>query len=103
MKVNPVLQAHGLSVHHAGKAVLHDFDLDLMPGELLVLVGPNGSGKSSALRALAGVQALSAGHVQLQQRAFKHWPAPQRAQTLAYLPQDLRSQWDLQVQELLEL
>ena len=66
MKVNPVLQAHGLSVHHAGKAVLHDFDLDLMPGELLVLVGPNGSGKSSALRALAGVQALSAGHVQLQ-------------------------------------
>ena len=103
MKVNPVLQAHGLSVHHAGKAVLHDFDLDLMPGELLVLVGPNGSGKSSALRALAGVQALSAGHVQLQQRAFQHWPAPQRAQTLAYLPQDFRSQWDLQVQELLEL
>ena len=103
MNTNPVLQAQGLSVHHADKPVLHDFSLDLGPGELLVLVGPNGSGKSSALRALAGVQALSAGQVQLQQRAFHHWPAAQRAHALAYLPQDFRSQWDLQVVELLEL
>lgn len=103
MSVAPVLQAQGLCVHHAGKPVLHDFDLDLQPGELLVLVGPNGSGKSSALRALAGVQPLSAGRVQLQQRPFNAWPPAQRAHCLAYLPQDFRSQWDLQVEELLNL
>lgn len=103
MSAVPVLQAKGLCVHHANRPVLNSFDIDLMPGELLVLVGPNGSGKSSALRALAGVQALSAGHVQLQQRCLHAWPAAQRAQILAYLPQDFRSQWDLQVQELLEL
>lgn len=98
-----VLQAHGLCVQHAGKAVLHDFELGLNPGELLVLIGPNGSGKSTALRALAGVQRLSAGQIQLQQRPFSDWPAMQRAQQLAYLPQDFCSQWDLTVNELLSL
>lgn len=103
MSIAPVLQARGLCVEHAGRAVLHDFNLELQPGELLVLVGPNGSGKSSALRALAGVQPTSAGQVQLQQRPLAAWPAAQRAQRLAYLPQDFRSQWDLQVAELLSL
>lgn len=99
----PALQAQGLCVRYAGKAVLQDFALDLHAGEMLVLVGPNGSGKSTALRALAGVQALSSGQIHLQQRAFDRWPAAERAQYLAYLPQDFRSQWDLQVEELLQL
>lgn len=103
MNTAPALQAQGLRVHHAGKAVLQDFTLDLHAGEMLVLVGPNGSGKSTALRALAGVQAISSGQVHLQQRAFAAWPATERAQYLAYLPQDFRSQWDLQVGELLQL
>lgn len=102
MSTDAVLQARALGVQHAGKSVLHDFNLDLHPGELLVLVGPNGSGKSSALRALAGVQAHT-GQVLLQQRPLTAWPAAERAQRLAYLPQDFRSQWDLQVHELLSL
>lgn len=103
MTTAAVLQAQGLCVHHTGKPVLHDFNLDLQPDELLVLVGPNGSGKSSALRALAGVQPQSAGQVLLQQRPLTAWPAAERAHRLAYLPQDFRSQWDLQVHELLSL
>ena len=103
MSTAPVLQAQRLCVRHAGKAVLHDFTLDLHAGEMLVLVGPNGSGKSTALRALAGVQAISRGHVHLQQRAFDTWSGAERANYLAYLPQDFRSQWDLQVEELLQL
>ncbi|EPL06010.1 ATP-binding cassette domain-containing protein, partial [Pseudomonas sp. CF161] len=75
MSTAPVLQARGLCVEHAGQAVLHDFNLELQPSELLVLVGPNGSGKSSALRALAGVQPTSAGQVQVQQRPLAAWPA----------------------------
>lgn len=43
-----------LSVRVDEKDVIHDIDLLLSPGELVVLVGPNGSGKSSLLRTIAG-------------------------------------------------
>ncbi len=38
-------------------------DLDIVDGELLVLVGPSGSGKSTALRMLAGLEPLDDGHI----------------------------------------
>ena len=46
-----------------------DFRLDLPlhaePGETVALLGPNGAGKTTALRALAGLEALSDGHIRL--------------------------------------
>jgi molybdate transport system ATP-binding protein len=45
------------------------FELDavlrIAAGEVVGLLGPNGAGKSTALRALAGLQPLTAGHVTL--------------------------------------
>lgn len=42
-----------------------DARLDAERGEILALLGPNGAGKSSALRALAGLLPLEAGHVRV--------------------------------------
>ncbi|QLF92147.1 ABC transporter ATP-binding protein [Pseudomonas sp. ABC1] len=97
------LSAHDLCIDLSGKRVLDGLDLSLHDGELLVLVGPNGSGKSTALRSLAGLLEPRAGEVRLDDQPLARLPPLQRARALAYLPQDFRSQWDLDVAELLAL
>jgi molybdate transport system ATP-binding protein len=42
-----------------------DIRLSINAGEVVALLGPNGAGKTTALRALAGLQALTAGHIML--------------------------------------
>jgi molybdate transport system ATP-binding protein len=42
-----------------------DLRLRVAPGEVVALLGPNGAGKTTALRALAGLTPLDAGHVRL--------------------------------------
>ena len=39
------------------------FDLDIADGEFMVLVGPSGSGKTTALRMLAGLEAVDGGAI----------------------------------------
>jgi molybdate transport system ATP-binding protein len=43
------------------------------PGEVIALLGPNGAGKTTALRALAGLIALTGGHIRLDGTT---WDAP---------------------------
>lgn len=43
--------------------VLRDFDLEVEPGEFVVLLGASGSGKTTALRILSGLETPSAGQV----------------------------------------
>jgi ABC-type sugar transport system ATPase subunit len=45
------------------KAVLHDINLRIEEGELVVLVGPSGCGKTTLLRVLAGLEPADAGQV----------------------------------------
>ncbi|MEW9550719.1 ABC transporter ATP-binding protein [Nonomuraea sp. NPDC050783] len=55
-----------------------DLALDARPGEVVALLGPNGAGKTTALRALAGLTALSAGHITLRGRPLHTLPAESR-------------------------
>jgi multiple sugar transport system ATP-binding protein len=43
--------------------VLENFDLDVAPGEFLVLLGASGSGKTTALRILSGLETATSGRV----------------------------------------
>ncbi|MEP1207790.1 MAG: ABC transporter ATP-binding protein [Rhizobiaceae bacterium] len=48
--------------------VLEEFDLEVEPGEFLVLLGASGSGKTTALRILSGLETPSAGRVYIGDR-----------------------------------
>jgi multiple sugar transport system ATP-binding protein len=48
-----------------GTTAVHDLDLEVGDGELMILVGPSGSGKSTALRMLAGLEDASSGTIRI--------------------------------------
>ncbi|MEM7719702.1 MAG: ABC transporter ATP-binding protein [Pseudomonadota bacterium] len=48
--------------------VLRDFDLEVEPGEFVVLLGASGSGKTTALRILSGLETPSGGSVYIDDR-----------------------------------
>ncbi len=52
--------------------VLEDFDLEVAPGEFLVLLGASGSGKTTALRILSGLETATGGRVLIGNRDVTH-------------------------------
>jgi molybdate transport system ATP-binding protein len=70
-----LLDAH-LTVDRDGFRL--DVELTIDAGEVVALLGPNGAGKTTALRALAGLQTLSAGHITLDGKSLDRTPSERR-------------------------
>ena len=51
-----------------GVTAVDEVDLEVQPGEFVVLVGPSGCGKSTVLRMIAGLEDVSAGRVYIGDR-----------------------------------
>lgn len=66
----PLFQARGLTkVYQSGETkiyALKSVDLDLFPGEFVVLLGPSGSGKSTLLNILGGLDVPTSGQVRFR-------------------------------------
>src|SRR5216117_3213167 len=59
---------HVFKVYPDGTEAVHDLDLDIGDGELMVIVGPSGCGKTTALRMLAGLEEISDGTLRIGDR-----------------------------------
>lgn len=66
-----MIQVRDVSVALGGVQVLADVSIDVVPGEVLVLVGPNGAGKSTLLGVLSGELAPQQGTVTIEGRDIR--------------------------------
>ena len=66
--MRPLISVEKLSVFHGKQRILSDVDLAVRPEEHLVICGCSGAGKTTLLRAIAGLQAPSAGRIEINGR-----------------------------------
>jgi len=84
----PVLRVQGLRAGYGDIEVLHGVDLEVAPGELVVLLGANGAGKSTLLRTLAGRISPRAGTVELGGRSAPSKAYARARAGLSYVGED---------------
>jgi lipopolysaccharide export system ATP-binding protein len=84
-----MLSARGLRKRYKSREVVHDFALDLSPGEVVGLLGPNGAGKTTCFYMIVGLVPADAGQIMLDGQDITAMPMHQRARRgVGYLPQE---------------
>lgn len=61
--MRPIVSLDGVSVRFGDSRAVDGVSLRVMTGEVLALVGESGSGKTTLIRAIQGLQAISAGSI----------------------------------------
>lgn len=64
--------------------VLHNINLEVEHGELVVLVGPSGCGKSTLLRVLCGLEDISSGELRIGDDVVNHLPPAERGIAMVF-------------------
>ena len=65
-------------VYADGTRAVHELDLAIEDGELMVFVGPSGCGKTSALRMIAGLEEITEGTIWIGDTAVNELPPKDR-------------------------
>jgi iron complex transport system ATP-binding protein len=83
----PPLEASSVEVEIGGTPILRGADLRVDDGELVAIVGPNGAGKSTLVRAVSGLQGISAGTALWSGRSVGEMRGRELARVRAFVPQ----------------
>jgi len=84
-----MLSAKGLRKRYKSREVVHDFALELRPGEVVGLLGPNGAGKTTCFYMIVGLVPADAGQIMLDGKDITALPMHERARRgVGYLPQE---------------
>jgi iron complex transport system ATP-binding protein len=98
-----LLRATKLGLWIGRRLVVEDVSLDLYAGELLGIVGPNACGKTTLLRALAGLQPIGQGLLEVNGTPLRRLSRRQLAKQIGYLPQSAEIHWPLSVERIVTL
>ena len=88
------ITAAGWGWQHAGRSTpaLHDLDLQILPGERVLLLGPSGAGKSTLLHGIAGVLGEDGDHAETGRLLIDGAPAAGQRGRVGLMQQDPESQ-----------
>jgi urea transport system ATP-binding protein len=82
------LTLNAIDLHYGAAQALKAITLECKPGRITAVLGRNGVGKSSTLRAITGINAISAGDIVFNGEILKKSPPYKRARLgLGYVPQ----------------
>jgi branched-chain amino acid transport system ATP-binding protein len=83
---------------------LHGVSIEIATGEIVTLLGANGAGKTTLIRAISGVQPISAGRIRFEDRQLDGVPAHARvALGIAQVPEGRQVFAPLSVEDNLKL
>lgn len=84
MADTPMVAMRGVQKHFGALHVLQDIELDVAPGEVVVVIGPSGSGKSTLCRTINRLETIDDGTIEIEGQ-----PLPQEGKALAQLRADV--------------
>jgi iron complex transport system ATP-binding protein len=84
---NSMLKINNLSVFYGDRQILHDIQLEVKSGEIVVLLGPNGAGKSTLIRSVSGVIPIRKGNIFVDQKDVTSLSTMERARHISVVPQ----------------
>ncbi len=99
-----MLRIEGLRSRYGRIEVLHGASLEIARGEIVALIGSNGAGKTTLMRAISGVQPISAGRIFLRGTEIQGLASPRRVKAgLAQVPEGRQIFPPLTVEDNLDL
>jgi glutamate transport system ATP-binding protein len=81
---DPLVLLEGVNKSFGDHHVLHDIDLAVEPGEVVVVIGPSGSGKSTLCRCINRLETIESGRISIDGQ-----PLPAEGKDLARLRADV--------------
>jgi branched-chain amino acid transport system ATP-binding protein len=99
-----VLRIENVKSGYGRIEALHGISLEVAAGEVVALLGANGAGKTTLVRAISGVQPISAGQIRFQGQPIERLPAHARvALGIAQVPEGRQLFAPLAVEDNLRL
>jgi urea transport system ATP-binding protein len=86
--MSTALSVNAIDLHYGAAQALKSVSIECKPGRITAVLGRNGVGKSSTLRAITGVNNITAGEIKFGDEALKRSPPYRRARMgIGYVPQ----------------
>ena len=87
MSIEYLLEVDNITCRYGQDRAVDGLNFDVRPGSVTCLLGPSGCGKTTALRAIAGFQALAKGEIRIEGEPV--------STPLQLVPPERRSPWRL--------
>lgn len=78
------LLLRNLTIRYGSTAVVRDFDLEVLDGEMVALLGPSGTGKTTLLKAVAGLIHPYRGEIIIDGQPVNYLPPEKRSAVMVF-------------------